>query len=222
MRYMKKSIAALLMFAGACASAPPAPPAEIQSPTPAGQAYMSLLVRYLTGTFETMPQPAQMGDSTPLKLRQAPFWKDRKGEFWMYAEYARSEDDQHPYRQRIYRFTESGGRITAAIFGLPGDPAPFVGEWRKEAPFAAFDPSSLREREGCRVVFFSQMEIVFSGGRDSQTCHGEFPEADHEHAEFYVTSSSIRTLEDGRDAAGKHVSGPVGSSEFRKILQFPG
>jgi hypothetical protein len=217
---MKKYIAAFLVFAGGCAGVAPTPPREISSPTPAGQAYMSLLVRYLTGTFETVHPGAQF---TPTdKLRHAPFWKDRQGEFWVYAEYARSGDDARPYRQRIYRFTESEGRITASIFTLPVDPASFVGEWRKEAPFAGKGPGDLQERVGCEVVFISQMEIVFSGGRGPRTCHGEFAGADYDHAEFYVTSSSLRTWEDGRDSAGKHVSGPAGPSEFRKILQSPG
>lgn len=182
---------------------------------------MSLLVRFLTGTFEAIAQDERLGASSSDKLRQAPFWKDSTGEFWMYAEYAHAGEEERPFRQRIYRFTESQGLITATIFELPGKPAVFVGEWRKEAPFAGFKPSQLRERPGCAIVFQPQMEVLFNGGRKGEACRGEFPGAHHEHAEFYVSSSSIRTYEDGRDAAGKHLSGPDGPSEFRKLLQFP-
>src|SRR6266545_3864875 len=104
---MKKILVAFLMFTGACVSQAPTSSREISAPTPAGQAGMSLLVRFLTGTFETVPQQAGMGDSTPIKLRQAPIWPDRTGEYWMYAEYSRAGDDARPFVQRIYRFTES-------------------------------------------------------------------------------------------------------------------
>jgi CpeT protein len=217
---MKKLALAILLFAGACAGVPPTAPSSNSSPTPVGPSYMPLLVRFMTGTFETVPQGTTLGVSTPETIRQAPFWKDAKGELWMYAEYVRGGEER-PYRQRIYRFTESAGLINAAIFDLPGDPARFVGEWRKEAPFAGFKPADLKERVGCDVTFIPQMEVLFNGGRRGEGCHDEFPDAHHVHAEFYISSSSLRTWEYGRDAAGKQVAGPAGPSEFRKILQFP-
>jgi hypothetical protein len=219
---MHKFFLSLLLLATACATEAPVAPQEIPSPTPAGQAYMSLLVRFLTGTFESVADDDGTAPARREKLRQTPFWKDAKGEFWLYAEFADTNDEARPYRQRIYRFTESKGLITAAIFEVPGKPADFAGEWRKPAPFASFKPSDLRERRGCAVVFIQQMEMIFNGGRAGEDCRGEFPGAHHEHAEFYVTSSSIRTLENGRDAAGKRAAGPPRSSEFRKILQIPG
>lgn len=218
---MKKLIVAILLFAGACASAPPTSPREDPSPVPAGQGYMYLLVRFMTGTFESVPQPATVGVSTPEMIREAPFWKDAKGELWMYAEYVHPGEEQRPYRQRIYRFTESNGVINAAIFELPGDPARFVGEWRKEVPFARYKPADLKERVGCEITFIPQMEVLFNGGRRGEGCHGDFPGAHHEHAEFYISSSNLRTWEFGRDASGKQVAGPSGPSEFRKILQSP-
>jgi CpeT/CpcT family (DUF1001) len=218
---MKKVlIAFLLLLVGACASNPPAQPREVSAPTEEGQAYMSLLVRYLTGTFETVPQQATVGDSTVIKLREGRIWTDRPGEYWMYAEYSRPGEDQRPFVQRIYGFTEANGVITARVYRLPGDPAKFVGEWRKDKPFAGYSPRDLKEREGCRIDFVSQM-VVFNGGRKSGTCRSELPVAGFEHAEFYVSSSSVRTWEPVRDAAGKQVAGLTGPSDFRKILQIP-
>lgn len=218
---MKKILVASLILAGACASEPPVLPREISTPTAAGQAGLSLLVRFLTGTFETVPQKAGVGDSTPIKLRQARFWADRPGEYWMYAEYSRPGEVERPFLQRIYRFTESNGVISAAIYRLPGNPASFVGEWRKDKPFASYSPRELKEREGCRIDFVQQMDILFNGGRNGGTCRSDEPGVDHEHAEFYVSSSSLRTWEPGQDASGTQVSGLPGPSDFRKILQFP-
>ena len=186
-----------------------------------GSGYMSLLVRFMTGTFETVPQEAGAGVSTGETLRQVPFWTSAKDELWMYAEYVRQGEGVRPYRQRIYRFTESGGLISAAIFDPPGDPARSMGVWRKEAPFARFTPADLKPRPGCEVTFRPQMEVLFNGGRAGEGCHADFPGTHHDHAEFYVSSSSIRTWEYGRDASGKQVAGPGGPSEFRKMLQIP-
>jgi CpeT/CpcT family (DUF1001) len=216
---MNKSFIAALILVGACAIEPQR--REISAPTPAGQAGLSLLVLFLTGTFETVPQQAGVGDSTPIKVRQARFWADRTGEYWMYSEYSRPGEGERPFIQRIYRLTESNGVITAAIYRLPGNPASFVGEWRKDKPFANFAPRDLKERDGCRIDFLQQYDVLFNGGRKSTTCRSDQPGVDHEHAEFYVSSATLRTWEPGMDASGKQVAGLSLPSDFRRILQFP-
>jgi CpeT protein len=220
---MKTSLLLALFLAVACASAPPTAIREADAPTPEGQAGLSLLIRFLTGTFETIAQEAGLGVSTPERLRLAPFWEGRRsqGEYWAYAEYARPGEDAKPFRQRIYRFTEAGGVITAAIFELPGDAARFVGEWRQEKPFARFSPGDLKERRGCAIRYLQQMEVLFNGGTAGTACRSELPGAHHHHAEFYVTSSTLRTIEDERDPSGGRVAGPSGPSEFRKTSPVP-
>ena len=229
---MKNFAAALLCFACACTAPSPAPTAmspaldarEVSRPTPQGQAAMSLLVRFLTGTWETIPQPENMGASTPQKLWHAPFWLDRvdHGERWVYAEYALPGAEDRPFRQRIYRFTESDGVITAAVFELPGPATRFVREWAKPQPFAAFKPADLEEQRGCRIRYLQQMDVIFNGGTAETTCPSGDPGAHHQRMEFFLTSSTLRTFESPRDAADKVLGRPSGPSEFRKILQIPG
>ena len=178
---------------------------------------IGLLMSYLEGTWETIPQPAGQGDSTPMRLRFARLWPERSGEYWLYAEYVKPEDDRQATRQRIFRFQSEGARIFASLYRVPGTPAAAVGEWRKARPFGDVNPASLREIPGCRTHWVKQMESLFAAGTEGTSCQGDRPEVVNEHSEFYLASSTIRGWVSGLDASGKQVEGPSGPSEFGKI-----
>ncbi len=223
---MRQALLLLLaLVLGACAT----PPAEKVVPIPAvdplaatlAQRDIELLVTYLEGTWETIPQPAGQGDSTPIRLRFSRLWPERAGEYWMYAEYVKPEDDRQALRQRIFRFQREGARIFAGLYRVPGDPAASVGEWRKDRPFAGVNPPSLEEIAGCRTVWVKQMESLFAAGTEGKRCPGDRPQTIDEHSDFYLASSSIRSWVRGLDASGKQVEGPSGPSEFRKIAAKP-
>jgi hypothetical protein len=211
------------LFLAACA----APPVTQKSAAPdvdplaatLAQRDIELLMVYLEGTWETIPQAEGQGDSTPMRLRFARLWPERATEYWVYAEYVKAEDDRQPIRQRIFRFQRDGARVSAGLYRLPGDPAAYVGEWRKERPFAEVNPATLKEIEGCRTAWVKQMESLFAAGTEGNRCPGDRPETVDEHSDFYLASSSIRTWIRGVDASGKRVEGPSGPSEFRKIDQ---
>ena len=216
---------ALILVLAACA----APPVVQKAATPAvdplaatlAQRDLELLMTYLEGTWETVPQSVGQGDSTPMRLRFAHLWPERAGEYWLYAEYVKPQDDRQAIRQRIFRLKREGARIFASLYRLPGDAVAYVGEWRKERPFAGVDPASLKEIEGCRSLWVKQMESLFAAGTDGSGCRGDRPEVIHEHSDFYLASSSMRSWIRGLDAAGKRVEGPSGPSEFRKVAVKP-
>ena len=224
---MNKAVVFLMALAlAACATAPVAPKAARTpdvDPLAAtlAQRDIVLLMTYLEGTWETIPQPAGEGDSTPMRLRIARLWPERSGEYWLYAEYVKADDDRQAIRQRILRFKRDDARIFGSLYRVPGDPAASVGEWRKERPFAGVDPASLKEIGGCRSLWVKQMESLFAGGTEGTSCRGDRPEVVDEHSEFYLGSSSIRSWVRGLDASGKRVEGPSGPSEFRKVASKP-
>ncbi len=192
----------------------PQPGAE---PTYLGTRLMEMMVYFLSGTFDTIPQAPTDGDSTPVRLHVKPLWTERKGEFWLYFEYAIQADLTHPFRQRVLRFREAGGDIYADEF-LLDDPARWVGEWSKPQPFAALDPSGLREQPGCRMLFVKQMEAVFAGGSATDKCPGSVP-GSYERSEYNITSASIRSWVRSFDPSRRQVAGPGGPWEFRKIAR---
>jgi hypothetical protein len=157
---MKNALAAtLLLILSACAAAPPP---EVFNPTPLGQRELALIMSFMSGTYDSIAQDKGPGPGT--RMRIAPFWKEREkqGEYWLYVEHTKVESDAKPFRQRIYRFTESSAAFTGAVYKLPGPPERFVGEWRKAAPFAEYRPAQLREYEGCRLKV-GQMTMLFLG-----------------------------------------------------------
>ena len=224
---MRKATSLLVaLVLSACAAPPVVPkaaPAPAVDPLAAtlAQRDIELLMTYLEGTWETIPQPAGQGDSTPMRLRITRLWPERAGEYWLYAEYVKPEDDRQAIRQRILRFKREGARIMASLYRLPGDAAAYVGEWRKERSFAGVNPASLKEIEGCRSLWVKQMESLFAAGTEGSSCRGDRPEVIHEHSDFYLASSSLRSWIRGLDASGKRVEGPSGPSEFQKIAVKP-
>jgi hypothetical protein len=223
MRNVTPLVLALLL--AACAAPPAEKPARAPDVDPLAahlaQRDLELLMTFLEGTWETIPQAAGQGDSTPMRLRIARLWPERAGEYWVYAEYVNAGDDRQAIRQRIFRFQREGTRIMGDLYRVPGDPAAALGEWRKEKAFAGVNPASLKPIPGCRTTWLKQMETLFAGGTEGKACPGSRPEAVDEHSDFYVASSSIRTWIRGMDASGKQVEGPTGPSEFRKTALKP-
>lgn len=214
---MKKALAAaLLLLVGACASAPPP---EVFHPTPQGQRELALIMSFMSGTYDSIAQDKGPGPGT--RMRIAPFWKERvkQGEYWLYVEHTKVESDTKPFRQRIYRFTESGGAFTGAVYALPGPPDRFAGEWRKAAPFAEYQPAQLREYEGCRLKV-GQMTMIFWARTEGKNCRAEL-NAYQEYTEMLVASNGMKDGEQAYDASGKLVAGEAGVWDFRRTSREP-
>jgi hypothetical protein len=206
---MKKSLVALFCFLLAACAGPSTQDAPVAGPTYQGQRVLGMLVSFLTGTWETLPGSTK----EPMRIRMAEFWKGHANEHWIYAEYVKASDDGHPVRQRIYRFSESDGTINGIVYRVPRHSA---GEWRKARPFEDHAPADLREFENCRVIFTRMHEALFAGGTDGKSCRGDRPDVAYERSEWYLSSSSVRNLEQGYDAAGRPTAGEPRPWEFRK------
>lgn len=160
---------------------------------------MQVLLGLMTGTWDSRPgKPA-------IRLRVVEFWKGKPNEHWVYLEHV-APGEERVVRQRIFRLSEAGGKITAESY-LPADPKAAVGEWRNAAPFAHSSPSRLRALDDCIVVFEHRHGALFAGGTEGKACRGDRPRVAYERSEFLVTSSEMRNLEQGYDAAGERVAG---------------
>lgn len=211
---MKNLLAGVLLtLLAACAASGDRAPAP--GPTPHGQRELGLLASFLPGTWETLPRPG----IAPLTLRMVEFWKDpqRANERWIYAEYVGTHDASRPVIQRIYRLSEAGGKISAAVYGVPGDDLKYAGAWRQPRPFEGVEPDDLPTRPGCRIEFVLQHGVLFAGGTVGRNCRSRRPEVAYERSEFYLSSSSLRNLEQGYDAAGRVISGEGRLREYRRM-----
>jgi hypothetical protein len=223
MASMKTVAICLVLFAVACAPTPARVPSETQGspPTEMELQELALAMSFLPGTFETFASPTVESDPTPVRIRHARFWSERPNEGWIYAEYARQDDDAHPFQQRIYRLRPVSGLsgVQVAVYELPGEPARYVHEWQKAQPFSGVSPDKLRERVGCGFHLGRQMDMILGGGTPGTSCRGVVPGVHHEHWEFQFTSSSLRTWETGLDASGRQVSGPPAPWETRRMAR---
>jgi hypothetical protein len=206
-----------LFLVAACTTVaqPPADP-----PTPLGQRQLGIFAGFLSGTWDSIAQAKGPGVGT--RLRVAPLWPERKarGEHWFYAEWVRTADEARPFRQRIYRFSEGGGRIVGDAFRVPGE-ATAAGEWRKERPFADRTPDGLQPFEGCRLLVTQSHLSLFAAGTEGRECRGDRPGVAYERSELYLGSSFMRNAEQGYDAAGVRLAGEEGFWEFRRMSREP-
>jgi CpeT protein len=198
-----------------------ADPFPKEAATYRGQREVELLASFLSGTWKSAPDLVDKIDATPTSLRQVRIWTERKSEFWIYAEYARPDDEAHPFRQRVYRIGEGGGKIRAIVYRLPGDPLRYAGEWRKAPAFNGLSPSDLIERKGCRVEFnYLEPLITFEGKTIGLECVPDAIGAAYDIVDYYLSSASLRTWERGFDPAGAQVTGSrVGPLKFMKTSE---
>jgi hypothetical protein len=222
--------AILLAAAAACAAAqPPAvtestaapeprarkPRVERERPKP-GARELEVAVAFLPGTYESIDQEKGPGAGT--RMRIAPMWPELapKGEHWFYVEHARVDDDAKPFRQRLYRFTHEGLKFFADVFELPGEPKRFVGEWKKQKPFAEYSPKDVREYEGCRLAI-GHMLSMWWARTEGKACRAETPGAAHEASEMLVSTAGMKNGEQAYGPEGRLIAGHPGVWDFRRV-----
>ena len=224
-----KKISALILSAtllGACATSE-APPQPIADSKPAtlqefqAERWLGVITWMFEGTSETIVQEpgyaAGGGDNTPVRLRVLRLWPERQDQYWFYFEYVDPKNEAKAFRQRISRLVREGDRVTMIDYAFPSDARNFLGEWRKPHPFESVDPARLKPLPGCRAFWLVQHDAVVSGGTETDTCQGDGPPGTHEHVDYWLGSSFLRTWAQQLDASGKQVGGLPGPSEYRKL-----
>lgn len=160
-----------------------------------GQRDLTALVSFFEGNWDA--------DETRTRMRVVEFWKG-SGVRWLYFEWVSLSDESKPLRQVVMRMGEDGnGNMSATMHRLPGSAARFAGEWKKPAPFAAFEPADLREIPGCRMKAQRTMAAHFLVMTEGNKCPGDIAGVPAVRYEFSLASSELDLLEQPRDAAGE-------------------
>jgi hypothetical protein len=215
------SILAALALAG-CASAP-LEPFPMEARTPQGQDQLELMLSFLEGAWLSGPDSVAPADTTPVVLRLVPIWAGRPGERWLYGEFSSPDGDSRPFRQRVYRIGEGGGKITGIVYDLPGDPARFAGEWRKARPLETLSPADLVERTGCRMQFQKALLSWFEGATMGRECKPGVPGATYDVVTVMFGTDFLKYWERGFDGKGEQVTGsragPLNMKKFPALLK---
>ena len=179
---------------------------------------LATLVSWMSGSFSSHEQAANDTNYFDIHLQMARIWKDRTDGYWLYVEQAVAAYVDRPYRQRVYRVTQTGdNEFTSQIFTM-NDPLRFAGEWKKEAPLATLTPDSLEDRAGCAVVLHRKDEKAFAGSTIGKECPSNLRDAAYATSEVVVTEEALISWDRGYDEKGTQVWGATeGGYIFKKV-----
>lgn len=110
------------------------------------------LYSLMKGTFVSEDQSQENPEYYNITLNLAHIWEEREGR-WVYAEYGVTNNNEHPYDQRVYKILESSGNtVTMESYELM-ESKEFIGKWQEPEAFDVITESELSLREGCQVIF---------------------------------------------------------------------
>jgi hypothetical protein len=177
------------------------------------------LVEMMEGSFSSEEQSKSDSDYYDIRLHMKRIWPEISSAYYLYVEQAVASSQDKPYRQRVYRITNTyEGRFESAVFTMK-DPLRFAGEWKKENPMSEFTPDSLTLREGCSVILTLMNDDTYEGSTEGNNCESDLRGAKYATSEVKIYEDKIISWDRGYDADGKQVWGAEkGGYIFKKVM----
>lgn len=166
-----------------------------------------LLVDYMTGTFDSFEQSLNDAEYYNVVLQMHRVWTSNNSGVWLYVEQAIAQNQQMPYRQRMYHLTQDrkGKNFTSTVYEL-STPKQFVGQWKNTDLWAKITPKDLILRDGCAIVL-KKADKGFVGSTKQQECASNLRGASYATSEVSVTANAISSWDRGFNDAGEQVWG---------------
>ncbi len=176
------------------------------------------LVTMMQGSFSSEEQSANDSDYFDIRLEMKRIWPERTDAKWLYVEQAVASMKEKPYRQRVYKITNTNeGRFESAVFTMK-DPLRFAGEWGKENPLSGLTPDSLEVREGCSVYLTLMNNGSYEGSTNGKDCQSDLRGAKYATSEVVISDEGIKSWDRGYDENDKQVWGAEkGGYVFKRI-----
>jgi len=177
------------------------------------------LVTMMEGSFSSKEQSKSDSDYYDIRLHMKRIWPEISSAYYLYVEQAVASAQEKPYRQRVYRITNTyEGRFESAVYTLK-DPLRFAGEWKKENPLSDLTPDSLTSREGCSVILTLMNEDTYEGSTEGNNCESDLRGAKYATSEVKISKDGIISWDRGYDAEGKQVWGAEkGGYIFKRVI----
>ncbi len=170
---------------------------------------LSTLADLMTGHFSSEEQARTDSTYFDIRLVMEPIWQGQTDVRWLYVEQAVAGHEERPYRQRIYRLTETGpNQFESAVYLLP-DPVQFVGAWNETDIFSRLLPGDLKPRTGCSIHLTRQPDGSFVGGTRDHDCPSDLRGASYATSSVRIEDGVMHTWDQGFDDAGEQVWGPT-------------
>lgn len=165
------------------------------------------LVTMMQGSFSSEEQSLSDSDYYDIRLEMKRIWPERSDAKWLYVEQAVASMKDKPYRQRVYKITNTyEGRFESAVYTLK-DPLRFAGEWKKENPLSGLIPDSLEAREGCSVILTLMNNGSYEGSTYGKDCQSDLRGAKYATSEVVISDEGIKSWDRGYDENDKQVWG---------------
>lgn len=165
------------------------------------------LVTMMQGSFSSEEQSLSDSDYYDIRLEMKRIWPERSDAKWLYVEQAVASMKDKPYRQRVYKITNTyEGRFESAVYTLK-DPLRFAGEWKKENPLSGLIPDSLEAREGCSVILTLMNNGSYEGSTNGKDCQSDLRGAKYATSEVVISDEGIKSWDRGYDENDKQVWG---------------
>ena len=176
------------------------------------------LVKMMEGSFSSEEQSKSDSDYSDIRLHMKRIWPGRTDGKWLYVEQATASDQDKPYRQKVFKITNTyEGRFKSAVYTL-NDPVRFAGEWRNETPLSELTPDSLNISEGCADTLTLMNDDGYEGGSRGKNCTSDLRGAQYATTEIKLSHDGIIIWERGFDEDDKQVWGAQkGGYVFKRI-----
>lgn len=176
------------------------------------------LVELMEGSFSSEEQSKNDSDYYDIRLHMKRIWPEISSAYYLYVEQATASSQDKPYRQRVYRVTNTyDGRFESAVYTFR-DPLRFAGDWKKENPLSELTPDSLILREGCSVILTLMNDDAYEGGTEGNKCESDLRGAKYATSEVRISKDGIVSWDRGYNADGKQVWGAEkGGYVFKRI-----
>lgn len=177
------------------------------------------LVSFMEGSFSSEEQSKNDSDYYDIRLHMKRIWPEISSAYYLYVEQAIASAQEKPYRQRVYRITNTyEGRFESAVFTMK-DPLRFSGEWKKENPLSELTPDSLTAREGCSVILTLMTNEYYEGSTEGNNCESDLRGAKYATSEVKISNDEIISWDRGYDSEGRQVWGAEkGGYVFKRVL----
>lgn len=174
------------------------------------------LFNLMQGEYSSEKQSIEDSTYFNISLRMIPIWKDR-GHF-LYVEQAMFENQDKPYRVRIYRLSQKGSNeFISEVFTLRNEKE-WIGKWKTPESFDALSLDDLELKSGCEVVLKRNSKNKYIGETGATSCKSELRGASYATSKVSVLKKKILSWDQGFDAEGKQVWGATkGGYIFDKL-----
>ncbi len=180
---------------------------------------LAKLVDWMTGHFSSAEQAESDSAYFHIVLHMVPIWRERSDAHWLYVEQAVADYTDEPYRQRVYRVSQTDSNTFESRVYTIEEPIRFAGAWKKDDPLRAMTPDSLRLRDGCAIYLHMEGDSAFVGSTVDRDCESNLRDAAYATSEVRITDRFLLSWDRGYDSDGNQVWGAEkGGYVFKKKL----